>query len=56
MMELISSLQNNRIKNIVRLSSKAKERKKQGLFTVEGARELSLALYGGYETESVFIC
>jgi TrmH family RNA methyltransferase len=55
-MELISSLQNDRIKNIVRLSSKAKERKEQGFFTVEGARELSLALHGGYEAEAVFVC
>ncbi len=55
-MELISSLQNSRIKNIVRLSSKAKERKEQGVFLIEGARELSLALSGGYIPESVFIC
>lgn len=55
-MELISSLQNNRIKNIVRLSSKAKERKQQGLFVIEGARELSLALSGGYQLDSAFVC
>ncbi|MDR2627585.1 MAG: RNA methyltransferase [Dysgonamonadaceae bacterium] len=55
-MEIISSLQNSRIKNIVRLSSKAKERKEQGIFLIEGARELSLALTGGYVPDSVFIC
>lgn len=54
-MEKISSLQNPRIKNIVRLS-KNKERKQQNLFMIEGARELSLALAAGYEIESVFVC
>lgn len=54
-MEKISSLQNNRIKNIVKLN-KAKERKAQNLFILEGARELTLALSAGYEINSVFIC
>ncbi len=55
-MELISSLQNSRIKNIVRLSAKAAERREQKLFVVEGARELSLAISSGYTPESIFIC
>lgn len=55
-MEFISSVQNNRIKNVVRLSAKAKERRDQGLFVIEGARELSLALAGGYQPQSVFVC
>lgn len=54
-MERITSLQNNRIKNIVKLS-KAKERKAQNLFILEGARELTLALSAGYTIDSVFIC
>ncbi|MDR0823480.1 MAG: RNA methyltransferase [Prevotella sp.] len=54
-MEKITSLQNTRIKNIVKLS-KSKERKVQNLFLIEGARELSLALSAGYEIDSVFIC
>ncbi len=54
-MERISSLQNSRIKNIVKLS-KAKERKAQNLFILEGARELMLALSAGYTVDSVFIC
>jgi len=54
-MELISSLQNPKIKNIVKLS-KNKERKEQNLFIIEGAREMSLALSGGYAINSVFIC
>ncbi|NDV79213.1 RNA methyltransferase [Dysgonomonas sp. 511] len=54
-MEKITSLQNLRIKNIVKLA-KAKERRSQGLFIIEGARELSLALMAGYKLDSVFIC
>lgn len=54
-MEKIVSLQNSRIKNIVKLS-KSKERKSQNLFVIEGARELSLALSANYEIDSVFVC
>ena len=55
-MEHISSLQNPNIKNLVKLSSKSRERKKQNLFIIEGARELSLALATNYEINSIFIC
>ncbi|MDR0833779.1 MAG: RNA methyltransferase [Candidatus Symbiothrix sp.] len=55
-MELITSLQNSRIKNVCLLSSKASERKQQQLFVLEGAREISLAIAGNYQFESVFIC
>jgi len=54
-MENISSLQNPRIKNITKLS-KSRERSQQGLFIIEGARELSLALSAGYDIDSVFLC
>lgn len=54
-MEKITSLQNTRVKNIVKLG-KAKERKEQDLFILEGARELTLALSGGYKPDSVFVC
>lgn len=54
-MEKITSLQNPRIKNIVKLA-KSKERKEQNLFLIEGARELSLALMADYEINSVYIC
>ena len=54
-MEKITSLQNIRIKNIVKLG-KAKERKEQNLFILEGARELTLALSAGYKPDSVFVC
>lgn len=54
-MEKITSLQNARIKNIIKLG-KNKERKAQGLFIIEGARELSLAISAGYSIDSVFVC
>lgn len=53
-MELISSLQNPGIKNIVKLA-KSKERKEQNIFIIEGARELSLAIAGGYQINSVYV-
>lgn len=55
-MELISSLQNPKIKNIVKLASKSKERKNQNLIIIEGARELSLALSASHKIDSVFVC
>lgn len=54
-MEKITSLQNPKIKNIVKLA-KAKERKSQNLFILEGARELSLALTSSYTIDSVYYC
>lgn len=54
-MEKITSIQNPKVKNIIKLS-KAKERKLQNLFLVEGARELSLAISTQYKIKSVFVC
>ncbi|WP_165044160.1 RNA methyltransferase [Dysgonomonas sp. ZJ709] len=54
-MERITSLQNPKIKNIVKLA-KNKERHEQNLFIIEGARELSLALSAGYIIESAYVC
>lgn len=51
----ISSAANPRIKNIGRLDKSA-ERKKQGLFVVEGIREVSRCLEAGYRIDSVFWC
>ena len=52
---LISSLQNPSVKNLVKLN-KARERRDQNLFVIEGARELSLALAGDYSIEEVYVC
>jgi len=52
---IITSAQNAKIKNILALE-KARERKKQNLFIIEGVKELSLAMEGGYKINSVFFC
>lgn len=52
---IITSAQNPKIKNILALE-KARERKNQNLFIIEGIKELSLAIAGGYVIESVFFC
>lgn len=52
-MKQITSIQNSLIKNIIKLQEKSRERKKQNLFVVEGKRELSLALKGGYTITSL---
>ena len=49
----ITSTQNPLIKKIALLSEKSRERKKQGLCVVEGAREIRLALQGGYSLENL---
>ncbi len=52
---LITSLQNPKIKNVVALE-KARERKLQGVFLIEGVRETSLAIHAGYDLQTVFFC
>lgn len=47
-MKQISSPQNSLIKQVLKLQEKSRERKKQGLFVVEGTREIELAKKGGY--------
>ncbi|MGB5553427.1 MAG: RNA methyltransferase [Flavobacteriaceae bacterium] len=50
----ISSLQNPLVKKVLVLKEKSRERKKTGLFVLEGQRELRLALKGGFEISTVF--
>ncbi|MBG7612430.1 RNA methyltransferase [Polaribacter sp. BAL334] len=52
-MKEITSIQNPFIKNLLKLQEKARERKKQGLFLIEGKREIELAKKGGYEITSL---
>lgn len=49
----IRSLQNTYIKNLVQLKEKSRERKKSGNFLIEGKREISLALKGNYELQTL---
>ncbi len=52
----IESLQNEKVKNLVKLQKKASERKSQNLFVVEGRREVSLALKNNIAPHSFFVC
>nr|WP_299556574.1 RNA methyltransferase [Seonamhaeicola sp.] len=52
-MKEITSLQNPFIKQLVQLKDKSRERKKSGTFLIEGEREVSLALKGNYEIETI---
>ena len=52
--QYISSTQNPKIKRLLALQEKSSERRKSGLFVVEGRRELEHCLAAGYEVESVF--
>lgn len=55
-METILSEQNSRIKNIIKLQDKSRERKKQSLFVIDGLREVQEALSGGVTIEEIFVC
>lgn len=52
-MKQITSLQNPFIKSLFLLQEKAKARKQSGTFLIEGQREITLALKGGYEIETI---
>jgi TrmH family RNA methyltransferase len=52
-MKRIESVQNPLIKNVLKLQEKSRERKKQGLFVVEGKREVQLAIKGGYTIQTL---
>lgn len=54
--KLISSIQNPLVKKILLLKEKSRERKKTGLFVVEGQREIELAQKGGFILETVLYC
>ena len=52
----ITSFQNPLIKQIVLLQEKSRERRKTQLFVIEGLREISLAIKGGYLLKTVLFC
>lgn len=54
--ETITSAQNPKIKDLLALQEKSKERRKKGLFVVEGRRELMHCMEAGYEPHTVFFC
>ena len=51
--KIISSPQNAFIKQLAVLKEKSRERKKTGLFLIEGQRELSLAIKAGYTIKTL---
>ncbi|WP_225034840.1 TrmH family RNA methyltransferase [Winogradskyella sp. SM1960] len=53
MRKFISSIQNPFIKQLIILKEKSRARKKSNQFLIEGKRELSLAIKGGYTIESL---
>lgn len=55
-METITSATNPKIKNLLLLQEKSKARREQGLFVVEGQRELQHCIEAGYKIHTVFVC
>lgn len=55
-MEEITSAQNPKIKALLQLQQKSSERRKAGLFVVEGQRELDHCVNAGYEIDTLFAC
>lgn len=53
-MESITSSQNPKIKHLLQLQQKSSLRREEGLFVIEGQRELMHCLDAGYEVDSVF--
>ena len=54
--ESITSAQNQKIRTLLELQEKSKARRKEGLFVVEGRRELLHCIEAGYEPYTLFIC
>ena len=55
-MESITSAQNPKLRNLLLLQEKSKARREQGLFVVEGRREIQHCLEGGFEIDTLFLC
>ena len=53
--EIISSLQNPKVKHVVALQQKSSLRRQEGLFVVEGQREIEHCIGCGYEINSLFV-
>ncbi len=56
MIKQISSAQNPVVKRLLQLQDKSRNRKKEGVFLVEGIREIQLAFKGDYTCEELFFC
>ncbi len=56
MQKQITSTQNSKIKFLNLLKEKSRVRKKEKRFFIEGKREITLAIKGGYTLEQIFYC
>ena len=52
----ITSSQNPKVKRVTLLQQKSSERRRSGLFVVEGQREIEHCIEAGYEVDSLFVC
>lgn len=55
-MNSITSIQNPKIKFLNLLKEKSRIRKKEGVFIIEGQREINLAIIGGYQIKQIYFC
>lgn len=56
MPELIQSKTNPRIQHIVKLQGSSRLRREEGLFVIEGLREIARAAASGFEISDMFVC
>lgn len=54
MLKKITSIQNREIKRLLHLQEKSRNRRKEGLFIVEGKREVTLAIKGNYKAIQLY--
>ena len=52
----ITSLQNPRVKSVLLLQQKSSERRKTGLFVVEGQREIQHCIEADFQLDALFLC
>lgn len=54
--DTITSAQNPKIRRLLQLQQKSSERRREGLFVVEGQREIMHCMSAGYEIDTLFFC
>ncbi|MBR4735555.1 MAG: RNA methyltransferase, partial [Bacteroidales bacterium] len=54
--ETVTSASNPKIRNLLLLQEKSRARREQGLFVVEGRRELEHCIEAGYSVRTIFVC
>lgn len=56
MTEIITSAQNRKIKTLLALQEKSRTRRENGLFVVEGRREIGHCIRAGFRIRTLFVC